>query len=119
MRFKKTYETTRAIQHHDHAQCLSFSSEINDNTPLSRELSTPLRIDTGTGKIRVESKKELRIRGISSPNYADAMVLAFGYVPSSTTESSIVSMRETADNMYRNAEKRVEMSENPHILLRN
>ena len=43
---------------------------------LAIELSTPLRDYDNTGKVRVESKKELAKRDIRSPNLADAVVIA-------------------------------------------
>jgi len=38
---------------------------------------------TDAGRVRVESKKEMRKRGVPSPNLADALILAF-------TPSSVV-----------------------------
>lgn len=51
-------------------------SLINDNELIS-ELSQPLYFFNEKGKIQIESKKDMRKRGIKSPNKADALMLAF------------------------------------------
>lgn len=43
------------------------------------ELTLPTFRTTSTGKIKVESKDELKKRGVKSPNRADAFLLTFGY----------------------------------------
>lgn len=47
---------------------------IPNNDTLIGELSTP-KYSPDAGKIKVEGKKELRARGISSPNMADALMI--------------------------------------------
>jgi hypothetical protein len=37
----------------------------------------PLSFRTDTGKIKLESKDDMRRRGVKSPNYGDALALAF------------------------------------------
>jgi phage terminase large subunit len=44
---------------------------------LQAELSRPRRIWTKNGKIQVESKKEMKSRGVASPGLFDAAVIAF------------------------------------------
>jgi len=44
---------------------------------LGTELSTPEYEYTVSGKIKIEGKRDLTKRGVSSPNLADAMVLTF------------------------------------------
>lgn len=51
-------------------------SIINDSELLS-ELSQPLYFFNENGKIKIESKKDMRNRGIKSPNKADSLLLAF------------------------------------------
>lgn len=51
-------------------------SIINDNQ-LITELSQPLYFFNEKGKIQIESKKDMRKRGIQSPNKADAFIMAF------------------------------------------
>ncbi len=41
------------------------------------ELSLPLKQYSGTGKIKLESKKDMKKRGIKSPNKADALAYCF------------------------------------------
>ena len=56
---------------------ISLSSDIPDLEYLKAELSRP-RVDyDNNGKVRVESKKDMRKRGIPSPNKADALVMCF------------------------------------------
>lgn len=50
---------------------------IPNNPQLISELSHPLYFYTDTGKIQIEAKKDMRKRGIKSPNIADALMLAF------------------------------------------
>lgn len=72
-RFEKTYEHTNKIKIYPHDELIS----IPNNDELIRELNSPLYEITETGKIQIESKKKMAKRGISSPNLADALCLAF------------------------------------------
>jgi hypothetical protein len=44
---------------------------------LIAEVSAPLAFRTETGKVKIESKKDMARRGVKSPDHADALVLAF------------------------------------------
>lgn len=60
-------------------EMISIDKERIDPVLLERliiELSTPLRDYDNNGKVKVESKKDLIKRGITSPNMADAVVIA-------------------------------------------
>jgi len=60
-------------------QMISIDSSRIDANLLERlaiELSTPLRDYDNTGKVKVESKKDLAKREVKSPNLADAVVIA-------------------------------------------
>ena len=48
---------------------------------LIDELSTPKRDFDASGKVKVESKKDLAKREVKSPNRADAFVMAFSPRP--------------------------------------
>ena len=72
-RFEKTYERANGIKHHPDAQCIKLPNDPD----LISEISRPKRINTGSGKIAVESKKDMRTRGVESPNRLDALNLAF------------------------------------------
>ena len=50
---------------------------IPNHPQLIAELSMPLAQRTASGKIKIESKDDMHRRGLKSPNYADALVLAF------------------------------------------
>ncbi|WP_418187312.1 hypothetical protein ACNSOP_09130 [Aliarcobacter lanthieri] len=64
---------------------------IPNNNQLISELSQPLYFFTENGKIQIESKKDMRKRGIKSPNIADALMLCF-YIPKKT-KSTLLSKR--------------------------
>jgi hypothetical protein len=81
-RFEATYH---AIQRHDQGlminadpdDLISISSDCKHLMQLQAELSRPRRIWTKNGKIQVESKKEMKSRGVASPGLFDAAVIAF------------------------------------------
>jgi hypothetical protein len=50
-------------------------TRIPDDDELVRELASPGYKYTSTGKIKIESKEEMRKRGIKSPDRADALAL--------------------------------------------
>lgn len=81
-RFEATYNAvTRArkgmIVNIDPENLISISSDCTDLEQLKAELSSPKRLFTPNGKIKIESKKQMRDRGVSSPNLADALVISF------------------------------------------
>ena len=60
---------------------ISISGKIDNLRELVSELSSPKRVRKDNGKIQVESKEDMRKRGIQSPNMADAFVYAFSDEP--------------------------------------
>ena len=46
---------------------------------LRDELQAPEIVPRVDGKIQIESKKDMKARGIPSPNRADALVLSFAF----------------------------------------
>ena len=68
-------------------EMISISSKIKDLEKLITELSTPKKDYDATGKVKVESKKDLDEREIPSPDLADAFVMAFA--PKSGKKSMI------------------------------
>lgn len=72
-RFEKTFEYVTHGVDHPHDELISIPNEPQ----LIAELSQPRYFHTDTGKIKIESKADMRRRGISSPDYADALILAF------------------------------------------
>ncbi len=72
-KLKKTYDHINQIQ--------EYSAEELINLPLEplliSQLSMPAKKWTNTGKILVESKKDMASRGIKSPDYADMVMMLF------------------------------------------
>lgn len=62
---------------------------IPDDEELIFELSNVKYKIESNGKIKVESKREMRKRGVSSPNKADALVLTFYFNDKSYREKSM------------------------------
>jgi hypothetical protein len=52
---------------------------IPEDPVLRDELQAPEIVPRMDGKIQIESKKDMKARGIPSPNRADALVLSFAY----------------------------------------
>lgn len=82
MRCQMTYHAVIAAEEGrlvniDPQHLVSFSSECKELFQLKAELSRPKRIFSSDGKIWVESKKEMKKRGVQSPNLAEAVVMAY------------------------------------------
>lgn len=79
------YKTWRAIEHGDTYsvdELISIDSTIKDVEYLKAELSRPQVDYDNNGRVKVESKKDMKKRGIPSPNKADALIMAFAPVQS-------------------------------------
>lgn len=73
VRFEKAFEfREKGVRHHKPEDMIS----IPNHPQLIAELSQPLCFRTETGKIKIESKDDMRRRGVKSPDHADALVLA-------------------------------------------
>ncbi len=72
-RFERAYEYKTQGKNHKPDEMIS----IPNCRQLIAELSLPLKEHTDKGKIKLESKKKLKKRGVKSPDYADALALAF------------------------------------------
>lgn len=72
-RFERTYEHVEGINTYPPDELIS----IPDHPQLIAEISTPKVEYTDKGKVRIESKKQLRARGVKSPDFAEALVLLF------------------------------------------
>ena len=78
-RFRNTYNAiTKGLQYDDE-DLISISSDIPEATlqKLKIELATPRRDFSKNGKIKVESKDDMKKRDIPSPNLADAFIMAY------------------------------------------
>ena len=77
------YKTWRAVHHGDsypEDQLISLSSSLYELEYLTAELSRPQVDYDQNGRVKAESKKDMKKRGIPSPNRADALVMAFAPV---------------------------------------
>ncbi|WP_071058711.1 PBSX family phage terminase large subunit [Pelistega sp. MC2] len=76
-RFFKTYRAVRFGDTYPVDELISLDSSIPNLDYLKAELSRP-RVDyDNNGRVKVESKKDMKKRGIPSPNRADALIMCF------------------------------------------
>lgn len=77
-RFRNTHLAVTKGRRFTTGEMISISSEIDKNLRIkvSEELSTPRKNYDPSGKVMVETKKELRKREVPSPNIADSFVIA-------------------------------------------
>lgn len=73
--FRMTFNAVRKGMPFDPAQIISLSPDLPDIDALIDELCTPLRDFDNAGKVKVESKKDLKKRDVASPNKADAFIM--------------------------------------------
>ena len=76
-RFRNTYDAIRNGAKYEESELISISSSCQNLEELITELSTPRRRFDGNGRVKVESKDEMKKRGIASPNMADAFVMCY------------------------------------------
>ncbi len=69
-RFKRTYEMVEGLQDHPMSDLIS----IPNNEDLIRQFSQPKEHFTSDGKVGIESKEDMKKRGIESPDEADSTV---------------------------------------------
>lgn len=74
---RKQIENGGVVMALDVDKIISIDSSCARQFELVSELSRPKRIYTNDGKIKVESKKEMKKRQIESPNLFDACKMAF------------------------------------------
>jgi len=78
-RARKTYLSVTTSRQYDHDELLSFDSDSLGHAKIEHliaELSSP-KMQYRNGKVKVESKDEMRKREIDSPNDADSLVMSF------------------------------------------
>lgn len=61
----------------DPSDLIFLDSKMDHLDALKAELATPWRDFDNSGKVKVESKKDLSKRGVKSPNMADAFIMAY------------------------------------------
>jgi phage terminase large subunit len=76
-RIQKTYNAVTHNAPFDAEDIISICSEIDNLEQLIVELSSPLKDTDRLGRVKVESKDDLKKRGISSPNLADSFIMGF------------------------------------------
>ena len=79
IRFRKTYEAVEKGVKHPFDELISLNSETLGPKMLKKiqlELASPHKDVDKMGKFKVESKDDLRDRGIKSPNVADALIMS-------------------------------------------
>lgn len=74
-RFRNTYNAVTKGEKYDASDLISISGDIKQIEQLKIELSTPRKRYSKRGLDMVETKDELKKRGISSPNLADAFIM--------------------------------------------
>lgn len=62
---------------------------IPKDPQLHEELISPETVPRLDGKLQIESKKDMKARGLSSPNRADSLILSFAYPVSKKTKKNI------------------------------
>lgn len=72
-RFRKTYEYVNGEESHPIEDLISIPLDPD----LIAQLSMPKAEQATSGRLKVESKKDMRSRGVKSPDMADALVLCF------------------------------------------
>lgn len=82
-RFEKTWERIEEGVNHPAGELIS----IPNDSKLIAQLTTPTWNQNTAGKILLESKADMAQRGIASPDYADALVLAFAPVVTGSVQS--------------------------------
>lgn len=77
-RFRNTHLAVTKGKEFPASEMISISSECDPKKldKLIDELSTPKRDFDNQGKVKVESKKDLKKREVASPNIADSLIIA-------------------------------------------
>ncbi|WP_218816205.1 terminase [Methylobacillus rhizosphaerae] len=77
---------------------LKEGGAIPDDPVLRDELQAPEIVPRLDGKLQIESKKEMKARGIPSPNRADALALSFAYPVQQLTRQERLARELGIDN---------------------
>ena len=77
-RFEATYKAVEQGKYIDPDKLISLSSGIKDLATLKSEISKPRRKrGTAIYRVQVESKEDMKRRGVKSPNMFEALYMAF------------------------------------------
>lgn len=89
-RLRNTYDyLVNGNHNYNSDELISIDSSISGLESLVSELTTPRRDFDNAGRVKVESKADLKKRDIMSPNKADAFIMAFS--------SSLTNSNRTSD----------------------
>ena len=80
-RFEATYNAIKKGLYTDPDQLISLSSDLEDLDVLKSELIKIRRKKGQNSFIQIESKEDMRKRGVKSPNMADALNMSFDNPP--------------------------------------
>lgn len=92
-RFRKTWEVVEGKATYPDDELICIDPNLPHVGTLVQQLSMPLRVPTNTGKIQVESKEDMRKRGVVSPDYADSLVYCFAHAEPPATGAALTSFR--------------------------
>ena len=73
-RFRNTFNAVTKGMQFDEGELISIAPDVDHLESLVDELCTPRRDFDTSGKVKVESKKDLRKREVPSPNMADSFI---------------------------------------------
>lgn len=104
-RFEKTYEFVNGIAEYPQEELIS----IPNHQQLIADLSKPLRKYNDRGLILIESKDDMRRRGVKSPDFADALSYAFSPLTAPSKLEARVAPARPASNTARGAIARARM----------
>lgn len=76
-RFYKTYRVAVFGDTYPEDELISISPDLPSLEELKFELAAPYRDFDNNMRVKVESKKDMKKRGIKSPNIADALVMCY------------------------------------------
>ena len=76
-RLRNTYNAIHNGEKFSEDELISINSNCDHLEKLIDELSTPQKDYDANGKVKVEGKKDLARRGVSSPNIAEAFICAY------------------------------------------
>jgi len=76
-RFEKTYQAVEKGRYINPDDLISLDSTLEELPRLKSELCKVRRKRGQTAYIQIESKQDMKKRGVQSPNIADALVMAF------------------------------------------
>lgn len=76
LRFYKTHQVVEGLAEYQPDECIS----IPNDRELIVHIATVKRKQMESGKIAVESKKEMATRGVKSPDKLDSLVYAFSHI---------------------------------------